>query len=42
MEDIKFWEDFEKKLKDPEYKKEFFLQSLATHWVDNNENDVLD
>jgi hypothetical protein len=42
MEDMKFWEGFEEKLKDPEYKKQFFLQSLATSWVDNNKDDVLD
>lgn len=42
MEDMKFWESFEEKLKDPDYKKEFFLQSLSTAWFDKSQNDMLD
>jgi hypothetical protein len=37
VEDVEFWTNFYESIKDPEHKKEFFLQSLSTLWLDKEQ-----
>jgi hypothetical protein len=41
MENLQYWEDLAKKLEDKKYREEFFLQSLATVWIDKDEQPML-